>query len=541
MFTKSYRYIFALLLCIFTNVCEAELNIDSLLTNLNIALKNEQSYINLKLRRIELLKKTLTQASTNTSKYTGYLQLYEEYKTFNYDSAFTYSNLMLSEAIRLQNPTEIAYANLKIGFTMLSSGMFKETFQILNEIDSSQLKASQKVEYYALASRSYYDLADFDRNDALTKKYNRLGGAYITKALSQLSSDSYEYIFLSGLKFLREGNVDRALFQYKKLIKKKTDLHQYAINASTLAYLYNQKGETDRALELFVNAAIADLKSGTKETTALLSLSDMLYKRGDIQNSYNYIKQAMDDASFYGARHREMQVGIIMPIIEGERIRSVESQRKQLLIYSLLITVLVIFVVFFSIVIFKQLKRLRKADEVIIKANESLRLVNQHLAEANTLKNDYISYYFNINSRYLEKLERFKKTMEKKLQNKSFEDALRSLQTLHLDEERKELLNTFDKIFLKVFPDFITDFNGLFRPEDRIVLDNEELMNAELRIFALIRIGIHDNERISKILGYSMNTIYSYKNRVKTKSIVNNDEFEEKLMGFAGASTYPAP
>lgn len=536
---NNFKYLFALLLCVYGHVCLAEQNVDSMLTELNSTLKNERVYINLKLRKIELLKKSLVQSTNKGSKYEAYFKLYEEYKTFNYDSAFTYSNLMLKEATSWKDQEKIAYAKLKIGFTMLSSGMFKETFEILNDIDSNQLKGNQKIEYYALASRSYYDLADFDRNGTLTEKYNRIGGEYIKKALSILPSNSYEYQFLDGLKLLRDGNYDQAIIQYQKLVKSKTDLRKYAINASTLAYLYSQKGKTKKALELLVNAAIADIKSGTKETTALLSLSDLLYKDGDIKNSYTYIKQAMDDANFYGARHREIQVGIIMPIIEGERIRAIEAQRQQLLIYSLLITILVVSVVFFSIIIFKQLKKLKKADEVILEANDNLRRVNQNLAEANALKNDYIGYYFNINSRYLEKLERFKKTMEKKLQNKSFDDALRSLQTLHLDEERKELLNTFDKIFLKVFPDFIVDFNGLFLPQDQIVLNNDELMNAELRIFALIRIGIHDNERISKILGYSMNTIYAYKNRVKTKSIVNNDEFEKKLMGFTAAITSP--
>ncbi|MET4082779.1 tetratricopeptide (TPR) repeat protein [Pedobacter sp. UYP30] len=531
MLLRTYKnLLFALLLMAVAFPAQGQSRVDSLLSELNTVLKNEQSYISLKRDKINVLKNQL-HSSGRKSNYFAYLNLYEAYKTFNYDSAYTYAHLMQQEAIREQNPSKIAYANVKLGFTMLSSGMFKETFEILNEIDTAQLSGQEKIEYYALASRSYYDLADFDRNPALTEKYNKLGGKLITEALSKIPPTSYEYLFLSGLKSLREGDFEQSLSAYQRLINMKMDLHQYAINASTLAYIYAQKGNSQKALELLIKAAISDIKSATKETTALLSLSDILYKRGDMKNSYSYIKQAMDDANFYGARHREIQVGNILPIIEGEKIKTVEAQRRQLIIYALLITLLVVAVVYFAIIVFRQLKKLKKADEIIVDANKSLQMANQQLAEANLIKNDYIGYYFNINSRYLEKLEKFKKTIEKKLQARSYDDALRTLETLHLDKEREELLQTFDRIFLKVFPSFIIDFNQLFSLENKIVLGKNELMNTELRIFALIRMGIHDNERIAGILDYSVNTIYSYKNRVKTKSIVSNDEFERKLMG----------
>ncbi len=530
MFQINYKYVLLLLLISPVAAIKAAPKTDSLLAQLNQVLKNEQHYIQLKLEKINSLKKKLKEVKGGYAHYQAYLDLYEEYKAFNYDSAFNYARLMHEEAVKANDRHRIAYSEVKLGFSMLSSGMFKETFDVLNEIDTNQLAGNAKIEYYALTSRSYYDLSDFDRNPALTTKYNALGGIYINKALAILSKNSYDYLFLSALKYLRDGDFDHALNQYQKLMGMKMDLHQFAINSSSMAFIYIQKGEQDTALNLLIKSAIADVKSATKETTALLNVADLLYKRGDVKNSYEYIKQAMDDANFYGARHREIQVGNILPIIEGEKINTVEAQRRRLLIYSLLITLLVIFVILFAIIIFRQLKKLRKADEVILKANASLQLANQKLAEANTIKNDYIGYYFNINSRYLEKLEKFKKSMEKKLQSRSYDDAIHALENLHLDKEREELLHTFDSIFLRIFPDFINDFNRLFLPEDEMVPGKGELMNTELRIFALIRMGIHDNERIAGILDYSLNTIYAYKNRVKTKSIVSNDEFEHRLM-----------
>jgi Domain of unknown function (DUF6377) len=290
-------------------------------------------------------------------------------------------------------------------------------------------------------------------------------------------------------------------------------------------------------MALLIKAAIADIKSATKETVAIYQLANYLYKKGDQKNAFVYINQAMDEATFYGARHRQVTISSILPIIEAQRIATVEQQRRSLFIYASLITLLVVFVIGFAVIIFIQLKKIRVADKIIHAANISLQESNVTLEEtnkklsiANRIKNDYIGYYFNINSVYIDKLENFKKSLDKKLTSKRYEDAMLAVNNLNLESERRELYHTFDKVFLNLFPDFITRFNALFKPEDQMIIPQDELLNTELRIFALIRMGIHDNDRISKILGYSVNTIYSYKNRIKTKSLVSNDEFEDCIM-----------
>jgi hypothetical protein len=116
------------------------------------------------------------------------------------------------------------------------------------------------------------------------------------------------------------------------------------------------------------------------------------------------------------------------------------------------------------------------------------------------------------------------------------DDIRHVVNTINPDHEREELYFNFDKIFLKLFPDFVPIFNSYFEPQDRIVLKENQLLNTELRIFALIRLGIHDPEKIARTLGYSVNTIYSYKNRVKSKSILPNDQFEEKIMAIKTVS-----
>ncbi|WP_205411261.1 DUF6377 domain-containing protein [Mucilaginibacter pineti] len=509
-----------------------------MLNKLNIVLANKETYVEEKLTRIEKIHKQLGQLTDTNKKYDLYQHLYNEYKNFSYDSAYNYAKKLQVTANQFKDPARIAFAKMELGFTLISSGMFKETLETLNGINLKDLCDDNKIEYYFLKARSYFDLSDFDRNNDYSAIYNPAGIRCIDSAIALSKPGTYDYYALRGLKDLRTGSFDEGIEHYKELLKlKNLTPNQFAVSACSLSYIYERKGMQDRSMELLIQAAIADIQSATKETVAIYKLADVLYHKNDLNNAFIYIKQAMDDATFYGARHRQVAISSILPIIEAQRISTVEQQRRSLVIYASIITVLVLFVIAFAYIIFKQLKKLRIADNLIKEANVSLQESNQaleglnrNLSTANKIKNEYIGYYFNINSIYIDKLESFQKSLDKKLSSKRYEDAQAAIKSLNLENERHQLFHTFDKVFLQLFPDFIDKFDSLFHKEDKILIAEGQLLSTEHRIFALIRMGIHDNDRIAKLLGYSVNTIYSYKNRIKNKSFITNDEFEDQIM-----------
>jgi hypothetical protein len=511
---------------------------DSLLNRLDAVLAQKEDFVNQKLARIRAIKHDLGLATGPESKYQAYQKLFDEYKAFSYDSAYSYSKKIMAVALQLNDPLKIARAKMDLAFTLISSGMFKETLETLNQINVSLFPDSSRIQYYFLKARSYFDLSDFDRNSDYTSIYNPQGIKCIDSALALCKPGSYDYFELKGLKELRNTDDDAGLKTYVALLKfHHLSPHDFAVNACCLSYIYEVKGLHEKSLDLLIEAAISDIQSATKETVAIYNLADILYKNGDIDHSYVYIKQAMDDATFYGALQRQVKISSILPIIEAQWISQIEHQKKLLYTYSFIITLLVIFVLVFAWIIFKQLKKLRIADEVIKAANitlqennRSLEELNRNLSTANKIKNEYIGYYFNINSIYIEKLESFQKSLDKKLSSKRYDDALAAVKNLNLENERMQLFHTFDKVFLRLFPDFIHKFNALFNKEEIIPVPDGQLLTTEHRIFALIRMGIHDNDRIAKLLGYSVNTIYSYKNRIKNKSFIANDEFEDRIM-----------
>jgi hypothetical protein len=182
------------------------------------------------------------------------------------------------------------------------------------------------------------------------------------------------------------------------------------------------------------------------------------------------------------------------------------------------------------VIILKQYKKLQAAQKVITAAHKLQQEINDKLMEANTIKEEYIGYCFQVNSAYLDKIKKFKKLADQKLTDNKYGEVKYLVNNIDLKEEREELFRNFDRIFLKIFPNFVGVFNSFFREEDQIRLKDNELLNTDLRIFALIRIGISDNVKIAQILEYSVNTIYTYKTKIKNKAIIPKDEFEERLM-----------
>jgi tetratricopeptide (TPR) repeat protein len=491
---------------------------DTLLLQLTEAIEKKEEFVNVKLERLQQLHSRLKKHGIDdTERFAVLQQLATEYSTFIYDSAFSNIARLQKVAYRLSDPAKIVYGKIKLGLVLLSSGMFKETLDSLGNIRVAGMPDSIRIDYYYIMARTYYDLGDFDRDRYYTPYYSRLGTDYIDSARSLCAKGSYLSRYLNGLKNLKNENNQEALSELNTLLTEyQLTPHQLAVTASTLSYFYISRNDPDAAIQLLARAAIADIRSATKETAAMSSLAELLYRKGDIKNAYAYIQQAMDDANFYGARQRKAQVGAIMPVISSAKVNNVEEQRRIVLIYAGIITVLTVLVVVFAVSTLKQLRKRKVAERA--------------LQEANKIKEEYIGYYFNINSEYLGKIEAFKKSIEMKLMTKKIDDIKFIVNNINPKKEREELYHSFDVVFLKLFPDFVTVFNSYFKDEDKIVLKEGQLLNTELRIFALIRMGIHDNEKIAKILDYSINTIYNYKARVKGKSTIPNEQFEKKVM-----------
>src|SRR5882724_5774940 len=256
---------------------------DSLLNKLNVVLDKKKQFDDEKITRIDNFKKLLNgddNLDLNT-RYSIYLELYNEYKSFNYDEAFNYAQRLQQVGRSLKDPAKIAYGKIKLGFILLSSGMFKETFDSLRTVNVKLLADSEKKEYYFLTARTYYDLADFDKENYYTPIYNDRAGKYIDSATNLCKPNSFEYIYYRGLKYLKMGQIDKAITNLQLLINHyHLTYHEFAVTASTLSDIFIRKNQPDSAIGLLALAAIADIKASTKEAAAMLNLAQLLHQQG---------------------------------------------------------------------------------------------------------------------------------------------------------------------------------------------------------------------------------------------------------------------
>jgi hypothetical protein len=518
---------------------------DELLEELARALDNKAAYFKQRADRIATLTRQFNdRRADKAARFAVGLRIYQEYKSFKYDSAFAYSQRLLRLATSLESPEKIELSKLSLAFINVSSGMFKEAFDVLESINPTPLDSANRVELYFTKARAYSDLADFNSSSYYLPLYTAKAIAYSDTALQFCRPNSYTALSVQGFRYLKIRDIPASKRVYERILSlPNLTLHQVAVNASTAAYVAELSGESEAEFRLLIQAALADVQSATTETLALFKLSDLCYRQGDLKNAYTFIKNAREDAAFYNARLRQIQIGGIFSVIEGQRISIIERQRKTLGVYSLATTVLILLVIAFATVIFRQLRRLQRAEATISAINEALQTNNEHLSqlnqqlhesnhnlnEANVIKDEYIGYYFNITSEYIDRVEGFKNALERSLANKQYASTQRIVDGINIKKERNDLFKGFDSVFLKLFPHFVADFNALLKEEDRIHLAEDQFLTAELRIFALIRLGIDDSERISKILGYTISTVYTYKARTKKKSFYPSEEFEGRV------------
>jgi tetratricopeptide (TPR) repeat protein len=553
-YIKLKLVFFLFISVVYCNIVYSRSEKDSLLNELNKAINNSKSYDAEKLAGLQKIKEPFKSSKNYSlsSQYDFYRKLYEEYKIFRFDTAFVYAGKMQEIAFSFKDPVKVAQSRINILFVLVSAGMFKEAAELLNEIDITGQPDSIKANYFSLKARYYFDLADYVRDEFHAPGYNKSGNDNLDSALVLFPANSFESFYFNGLKNLKKGAMEKAFADFHTLLSW-SDLtyHQTALVASTLSYVYIKRGETHNAIHYQMQAAIADIKSSTKETYAILSLAQLLFEQGDFKNASFYIEKAIDDATFYGARQRKVQVSTIMPIIQSSRINFIEGQRRSWIIYGAAVSGVLILLTFLIIIIYRQNRKLEHARRVISDAhiklhnvntklqdvnselqnvNFELHEVNSKLSEANKIKEEYIGYFFTINSGIVQKIERLKTLIEQKVRDRKLEDIRIIVNNINIHNEKQELLKSFDKAFLKLFPHFVEEFNSLFEEEDQIKLSDEELLTTDLRIYALKRLGIKESEKIAEILEYSVKSIYAYKTKIRNRSKLPKDEFDERIM-----------
>lgn len=527
------KKILIFLVCFAFNISgysHAKEEISSLLMDLDKTILNRATYTDKRVARIDSLKSEINNNLSLIETFRLNERIIAEYESFICDSAINYITKNIEIATIFDNNELISQSKLQHSFVLSLSGAFTQALENLNEINYEELPSHLKTIYCWTYIRYYENLIKYTDDPKYEKIYFKEKMHYRDLVLSYLDNGSDLYIKELGFKYQDEGNNKEACKILLDIFSKQDpNAHSYAMSAMSLALVYRAMGDKELENVYLIKAAITDIKLAVKENEALLALAINLHKEGDVDRSYNYIRAALDDANFYNSRFKNTMIARVQPIIEDTYINKIEQQQQNLRLYAIITSIFVIILIIFIYFIYKQVKTVSRAKRNLKEMNEKLANINQMLDEANVIKEKYIAYFMNLSAIYLDKLDDYRKNINRKLKAGQVDELYKlTSSTKNIEKEVEELYKTFDKAFFKIYPNFVEEFNALLKKDAHYNLEKGQL-NNELRIFALIRLGITDVNQIAIFLRYSIQTIYNYKSKVKGKAIIDSDIFEEEV------------
>ena len=520
--------------------------VDSLLLKLDQSIKKRPIYMEQKELRLAKLRRQLLQLISEEEHFAILGALLDEYRSFNTDSAFYVAEEREQIAMRLGNREYIDNARMNKADVLGMTGMYKEAMDLMRNIHAERLSKKLRPYYYHIYRTIYGLMADYAVTKYEKKLYTELTDKYRDSLLLVNKDNLLIHTLIQSDQYNVRNEYDKAICLLTDyLAQQKEYEHDVAICAYTLSESYRLKGDKEKEKEFLIVSAIADMTTAVREYISLRKLAILLYQEGDIERAYSYVKICMEDAAACNARLRKLEILEIFPIINDAYQQKTEKQQEQMKWTLASISMLSFFLLLAIFYVYKQMKRLAVARKEVIDTNKRLKELNEELhlsmhklkeanhsiAENSYLKEEYIGRYMDQCSVYLEKMDNYRRSLGKIAATGNVEELYKNIKSSKFIEgELKEFYANFDNTFLQMFPTFVEDFNALLTNDEQISLKTGERMNTELRIFALIRLGISDSVKIAQFLRYSVTTIYNYRTKVRNKAAGDRNLLEQEVM-----------
>ena len=519
---------------------------DSLLLKLDQAIKERPIYMEQKELKLAELKRQLHRQIPDEERFAILGTLLDEYRSFNTDSALHMAEEREQIAIRLGNREYIDNARMNKADVLGMTGMYKEVMDLMRNIHIDRLPVDIHPYYYNIYRTVYGLMADYAVTAYEKKLYTELTDKYRDSLLLVNKDNLLIHTLIQSDQYNVRNEYDKAIRLLTDYLALQKDYeHDVAICAYTLSESYRLKGDKEKEKEYLIVSAMADMKTAVREYISLRKLAVLLYQEGDIERAYSYVKICMEDAAACNARLRKLEILEIFPIINDAYQQKTEKQQEQMKWALVSISLLSLFLLLAIFYVYKQMKKVAAARREVIDTNKRLKELNDELhlsnaqlkeanhsiAENSYLKEEYIGRYMDQCSVYLEKMDNYRRSLGKIAATGNVEELYKNIKSSKFIEgELKEFYTNFDNTFLQLFPTFVEDFNALLADDEQISLKAGERMNTELRIFALIRLGITDSVKIAQFLRYSVTTIYNYRTKVRNKAAGDRDLLEQEVM-----------
>ena len=542
---RNFLY-FLTLVSVLSGCCsEKDRQIRDTLKELDDVISRQAEIESAKDSYIELIKGRYSEAMSPDEKYTIFDELYNEYYNYNIDSAIFYARTKLDIAFDAAEQDLVDDAILDIADRYVMSGMYLAAHDIISEISADRLDVLLVPRYYHIWHSLYTGLEDGCDDPVQKTEYRKLKQQYREQLFSLLGKDDISRLYVMADIYVDEGRADELLDTLNAKFNEDIPIHDKAVLSYIYANISDSYGHDDDATLYFAKSAIFDLMTPVHEYKSLYELASKLYDAGDIKRAYRYISRSINDAITANALINIQSINRSLPIISRSYHTQMLHNRRQLSVLSGILGIMAVLLIGAVIVTLKEQRKARQAGKRTSEINEELKAINRKmeeyillLKESNNIKEIYIGRYIDLCSEYIGRMERYRSMLNRTARTEGFEAVRNALKSSEfIDKELNEFYEQFDATFLQLFPDFIKDLNALLQSDKRIELKTRDgIMTTELRIFALIRLGITDSVKIAEFLRRSVSTVYNYRVKMRNAALNSREDFEKQIMGIGKLS-----
>ena len=531
------RYIAIIILFIATATSSMADTNGELIQRIDSIIDNITQIYGKKQARIDFYKSMAHKSQKPETLLSAYDKLYDEYFVFQFDSAMVYADKAITLADRIGDKFHHDKCRIEKASLLGVGGLYGEAVALLDEIDSTHLDNKLRFDYTIAYYFIYTYWADYCHDYYYSPRYHERANNYLKQAVTMLRpTDSY-YNFFWGEYFIYvERNDKRALEHYfKTLSTAPVESRWYAMASYAIANNYSANNNNNKYEEYMLRACISDLLNCTRENLAMQDLAMYLFKKGDdnILLAERYINFAMDDAKNYNNRLRIIEISQKLPVIVSTYREKLSSQnnimRFALFGVSILFAFVVVLLYFYSRqnqLLARQRHELSESNNLLSSLNDKLNTLNSRLLDTNSRRERLAKLYIDLCAKYIDRLSKFETLVKRKIKVGQVNDLLNTASSSRLSEEdAATFMNSFDTAFLDLYPSFVDEFNALLRTDEQIVPPHKGRLTTELRIYALIRLGVKESSEIAALLFYTPRTIYNYRSTIKSRAI-NRETFE---------------
>lgn len=531
------RYIAIIILFIATATSSMADTNGKLIQRIDSIIDNITQIYGKKQARIDFYKSMAHKSHKPETLLSAYDKLYDEYFVFQFDSAMVYADKAITLADRIGDKFHHDKCRIEKASLLGVGGLYGEAVELLDEIDSTHLDNELRFDYTIAYYFIYTYWADYCHDYYYSPRYHERANNYLKQAVTMLRpTDSYYNFFWGEYYIYVERNDKRALEHYfKTLSTAPVESRWYAMASYAIANNYSANNNNNKYEEYMLRACISDLLNCTRENLAMQDLAMYLFKKGDdnILLAERYINFAMDDAKNYNNRLRIIEISQKLPVIVSTYREKLSSQNNTMRFALFGVSILFAFVVVLLYFYSRQNRllachrhELSESNNLLSSLNDKLNTLNSRLLDTNSRRERLAKLYIDLCAKYIDRLSKFETLVKRKIKVGQVNDLLNTASSSRLSEEdAATFMNSFDTAFLDLYPSFVDEFNALLRTDEQIVPPHKGRLTTELRIYALIRLGVKESSEIAALLFYTPRTIYNYRSAIKSRAI-NRETFE---------------